>query len=189
MNNKVIHKINEISLDIGVLATQAMLYEVACFPSPGLVSPVSNGAHNDMDFYTFIDSTSIITKSLVLFAQKGLSEKSPKEIFNDIREVGIQAEKDMFSKTLGVNTHKGMIFLMGICCAAVSKTIYENKEFNSVQHIIKEMCSGLTLNDFKDLKSKKNLSNGEKLYIKYNLRGVRGQAEDGIPLVFNYALD
>ncbi|MPQ43816.1 triphosphoribosyl-dephospho-CoA synthase CitG [Clostridium tarantellae] len=189
MDNKKIQKINEISLDIGALAVQAILYEVACFPSPGLVSPVSNGAHKDMNFYTFIDSTSIIMKSLVLFAQKGLSEKSPKEIFYDIRNVGIQAEKDMFLKTLGVNTHKGMIFLMGICCAAVSKVIYENKEFNSVQAVIKEMCSDLTLNDFKGIENKSILSNGEKLYIKYNLRGVRGQAEDGIPLVFDYALD
>lgn len=40
-----IFNINKISLDIGSMATQAMIYEVSCFPSLVLVSPVSNGVH------------------------------------------------------------------------------------------------------------------------------------------------
>lgn len=189
MDKNLKYNINEISLDIGSLAVQAMLYEVSCFPSPGLVSPVSNGAHKDMNFYTFIDSTSSILKYLILFTQKGYQDKSSKEIFNEIRKVGIEAEKDMFLKTNGVNTHKGMIFLIGICCGAVGKAIYDNKSSSSIQTIIKEMCEGLTENDFVNLRYKENLSNGEKLYLKYNIKGVRGEAERGIPLVFNYALD
>ncbi|MDQ0148620.1 triphosphoribosyl-dephospho-CoA synthase CitG [Eubacterium multiforme] len=189
MNKHAQYNINEISLDIGALAVQAMLYEVSCFPSPGLVSPVSNGAHKDMNFYTFIDSTSAILKYLVLFTQKGYQDKSSKEIFKDIRKVGIEAEKAMFLKTNGVNTHKGMIFLIGICCGAVGKAIYDNRSSSSIQSIIKEMCEGLTKNDFINLKDKEKLSNGEKLYLKYKVKGVRGEAESGIPLVFNYALD
>lgn len=189
MNKHAQYNINEISLDIGSLAVQAMLYEVSCFPSPGLVSPVSNGAHKDMNFYTFIDSTSAILKYLVLFTQKGYQDKSSKEIFKEIRKVGIEAEKAMFLKTNGVNTHKGMIFLIGICCGAVGKAIYDNKSSSSIQSIIKEMCDGLTKNDFINLKDKEKLSNGEKLYLKYKVKGVRGEAEKGIPLVFNYALD
>ena len=189
MNKHPQYNINEISLDIGALAVQAMLYEVSCFPSPGLVSPVSNGAHKDMNFYTFIDSTSAILKYLVLFTQKGYQDKSSKEIFQDIRKVGIEAEKAMFLKTNGVNTHKGMIFLIGICCGAVGKAIYDNRSSSSIQSIIKDMCEGLTKNDFINLKDKEKLSNGEKLYLKYKVKGVRGEAESGIPLVFNYALD
>ena len=189
MDKHAQYNINEISLDIGSLAVQAMLYEVSCFPSPGLVSPVSNGAHKDMNFYTFIDSTSAILKYLVLFTQKGYQDKSSKEIFKEIRKVGIEAEKAMFLKTNGVNTHKGMIFLIGICCGAVGKAIYDNKSSSSIQSIIKEMCDELTKNDFINLKDKEKLSNGEKLYLKYKVKGVRGEAEKGIPLVFNYALD
>lgn len=52
MNKENTFKLNEISLTISSFAIQAMLYEVTCTPSPGLVSPVSNGAHKDMNYFT-----------------------------------------------------------------------------------------------------------------------------------------
>ncbi|GAA3314249.1 hypothetical protein GCM10020331_006340 [Ectobacillus funiculus] len=70
-----------------------MLYEVACYPSPGLVSPISNGAHKDMDFLLFIDSTAVLSKYLSLFVQEGFTDNSYKDIFNNIRTIGIEAEK------------------------------------------------------------------------------------------------
>jgi len=103
---------------ISNLAIQAMIYEGSCYPSPGLVSPISCGAHKDMNFYTFIDSASILSKYLPLFVQKGFSHKTYKEIFDGVRLIGIEAEKDMFAKTKGINTHKGMLFLIGIYCVA-----------------------------------------------------------------------
>ncbi|MDP4107368.1 MAG: triphosphoribosyl-dephospho-CoA synthase, partial [Bacillota bacterium] len=109
MSNKNDQMINKISQEISSFATQAMLYEVACYPSPGLVSPISNGAHKDMDFFTFIDSTSVLSKYLSLFVQEGFTDNSYKDIFNNIRTIGIEAENDMFSKTNGINTHKGML--------------------------------------------------------------------------------
>ena len=71
--NEEVFNINKVSLAIGSLATQAMLYEVSCFPSPGLISPVSNGSHEDMNYYTFIDSTSVLSRYLLLFVQEGFS--------------------------------------------------------------------------------------------------------------------
>lgn len=38
-------------------ALKAMLYEVTVNPKPGLVDPVTNGSHHDMNVFTFIDST------------------------------------------------------------------------------------------------------------------------------------
>ena len=131
--------LNDFSLTISSFALQAMLYEVSCYPSPGLVSPVSNGAHKDMNYFTFIDSTAVLSKYLALFVQEGYSHRCCKEIFNSIRTVGVEAEKDMFTKTKGINTHKGMLFLIGIACASVGKAIYEKKPFEEIQNIIKEM--------------------------------------------------
>ncbi|NMM65010.1 triphosphoribosyl-dephospho-CoA synthase CitG [Clostridium sp. P21] len=181
--------INEISMIISSFAVQAMIYEVACWPSPGLVSPVSCGAHKDMNFFTFIDSTAVLSKYLTLFVQKGFSNKEYKDIFNDIRKLGIEAEKDMFVKTKGVNTHKGMLFLVGVICGAVGKAIYENQDFECVQHIIKEMTKGIVSNELLGLKEKSELSHGEKIFLKYNTEGVRGEVEKGIPTVFNFSLD
>lgn len=181
--------LNEISLDIGAIASKAILYEVSCFPSPGLVSPVSMGSHKDMDYYTFIDSTFAINKYLTLFANAGMTDNTLDKIFLNIKKIGIKAEKAMLLSTNNVNTHKGMIFLIGICVAAASNVIYKGKDFIHIQETIKNICKDITKNDFKDLDKKKDLTHGEKLYLNYGIKGVRGEAEDGIPLVFDYALN
>ena len=189
MSNKKDITLNKISQEISSFAIQAMLYEVACYPSPGLVSPISNGAHKDMDFFTFIDSTSVLSKYLALFVQEGYTDKSYNDIFNNIRTIGMEAEKDMFIKTKGVNTHKGMLFLIGVACAAVGKAVFEGMSFSQVQCIIKKMTAGIVAKELSSLEEKSNLSHGEKLYLKYKNEGVRGEIERGIPTVFNFSLD
>ncbi len=187
-NNNFI--ITDLAFDIGSLATKAIAYEVACFPSPGLVSPVSNGAHKDMNYYTFIDSTSAIMKYLVLFVQAGMDfHKDEKELFAHVREIGKKAERSMFYNTKNINTHKGMLFLMGITCAAVGKVMTEKKEFNEISNVIKSMTYGIVESELKSLIYKKNLSNGEKLFLKYGIEGVRGEVEKGLPTVFNFSLN
>ena len=185
---KSILNLNEISLDIGAIASKAILYEVSCFPSPGLVSPVSMGSHKDMNYYTFIDSTFAINKYLTLFANEGMKDIELDKIFLNIKKIGIEAEKEMLISTKNVNTHKGMIFLIGICVAAASNVIYKGKEFRNIQETIKDMCKDITKKDFKDLEKKTSLTHGEKLYLNYGIKGVRGEAEEGIPLAFQYAL-
>lgn len=186
MKNKYI--ISKEAFDIAGYAIEAMLYEVAAYPSPGLVSSISKGAHIDMDHYCFIKSTSILSKYMVLFAEQGYSDKTPKEIFSAIRGIGIEAESEMFKGTKGVNTHKGMIFLLGISCAAVTKAIYEKKNFSEIQVIIKEMTIGLVQDELLYMNKGKATSYGEKLFLKYKVEGIRGQVERGIPLVFDYSL-
>jgi len=189
VENERVFIINKVSMTISSFAIQAMIYEVSCFPSPGLVSPVSNGSHKDMNFYTFIDSTSTLSKYLALFVQEGLSDKTYKEIFNGIRLIGVEAENDMFAKTRGINTHKGMLYLMGVVCAATGKAIFEKKEFKCIQNIIKEMAKGIVENELSYIKDNVELSHGEKLFFKYKTEGVRGEVEKGIPTVFNFALN
>ncbi len=182
------NQIGLISFNIGELAVQAMLYEILTYPKPGLVSPINSGAHSDMDYYKFIDSTTALIKFMLLFSKEGYSNKSHDEIFKAIRYIGIEAEKEMFLKNSGINTHKGMLFIMGITVAAVSKTLYEKQGFKSIQNNIKAMTKGITEKDFKDINLKKSLSHGEKLYLEYGIKGVREEVEKGLPLVFNYSL-
>lgn len=175
---------------IAEFALQSILYEAACFDKPGLVSPVSNGAHSDMDYFTFIDSTCSISKALKLCAEAGFSSDSPKEIFKNIRQIGIQGEKDMLTKTRGVNTHKGMLFLIGISCAAVSKCIYEKKNFICIEDIIKEMTEGIVEKELvrKVPNNEKNVSHGEKMFLIYGCKGIRGEIEEGLPIIFKNSL-
>jgi triphosphoribosyl-dephospho-CoA synthase len=81
------------------------------------------------------------------------------------------------------------LFLMGVACAAVGKAIYEEKSFQEIQYIIKEMTSGIVEKELLVLKDGLKLSHGEKLYLKYKNEGVRGEVQKGIPTVFNFSLD
>jgi triphosphoribosyl-dephospho-CoA synthase len=192
--------ISDTSFKISSFAVQAMLYEVSCFPSPGLVSCISNGAHKDMNFYTFVDSTSALIKYLTLCVQTGLEGGTASDTFEKLKKLGISAEKEMFEKTEGVNTQKGMVFLMGICCGAAGLAIRNRQDFYEIHQIIKDMTFGIVERElYPLLTSKENikdgklfgrrLSYGEKLFLEYDIRGIRGEVEKGLPLIFHYALD
>lgn len=191
---------SDTAFKISSFAVQAMIYEVSCFPSPGLVSCISTGAHKDMDFYTFVDSTSSLIKYLTLCVQTGLEGHSASAIFLRLKELGMNAEEEMFEKTKGVNTHKGMVFLMGICCGAAGLAIKNKQEFYEIEQIIRDMTQGIVARElYPLLKNKKyvidgrklgrRLSYGEKLFLEYNMEGIRGEVEQGLPLIFHFALN
>ncbi|WP_122641189.1 triphosphoribosyl-dephospho-CoA synthase CitG [Romboutsia sp. Marseille-P6047] len=173
---------------ISQIAVKAMISEVSTFPSFGLVSPISQGAHEDMNYYTFLDSAFAIAPFFKEMYNIGYSYHEPKYIFDAIREIGILCEHKMFEATNNINTHKGMIFLMGITIASLAKGTYNNRKFEDIQSIIKSMVNDI-LDDFKDIENKSELTHGEKLYIKYGFTGVRGQVKDGLSVLFNNIID
>ncbi|AFQ46071.1 triphosphoribosyl-dephospho-CoA synthase CitG [Desulfosporosinus meridiei] len=183
------------AIEIASLAVQAILYEASCHPSPGLVSAISTGAHSDMDYFTFLDSASALISPLIQCAQAGLSPESPKEIFQKIRSIGRLGEQRMFAKTRGVNTHKGTIFLLGICCAAAGKALYSGAGFASLRSIIQAMTEGLVEGELsarnQELASTDptTLTHGERLYLTHKVEGVRGEVQRGLPIVFDIALN
>lgn len=186
---------------LAIYAQQALLYEAVLFPKPGLVDPVDNGAHDDMDIYTLMDSISCLYGGFHKFALKGLSwDENPRELFHVLRTIGIDLERRMFRETKNVNTHKGAIFSMGIFLAAAGMVlqeyldyydefpIFEERDTEKVFHVIRNMTKGLVADDFKDIHHKKHLTHGEKLYLKYGFTGIRGEAEAGYPIIKNIIL-
>ncbi len=137
------------------LAQRAVLYEVSTTPKPGLVDRDNNGAHKDMDFYTFMASSSVLYRGFYECILEGIffNEEDGTKLLDNIRKPGLHCEKAMFQATNGVNTHKGMIFSMGILCAAVGK-LYKTE-----------------------------LTHGEKLYKDFGLKGIRGEVESGFSTI------
>lgn len=174
-------------------ALAALLYEVTVNPKPGLVDPISNGSHLDMDVFTFIDSSQSLRPyfSAAYDLAVNFKEKDLTQLFNELRKLGMIAEKDMYAATNGINTHKGAIFSLGIFLTAVA---YLKKQQNysimALQQTIKKMLSELLEDDFKSINMKNNeeLTAGEQQFLKYKTRGIRGEAADGYPVVFNYGL-
>ncbi len=52
-----------------------------------------------------------------------MSDIQVSDLLNKIRPIGLKIEEAMFHVTNNINTHKGLIFLMGVVCAATSKSI------------------------------------------------------------------
>lgn len=177
----------KVCIKLSEFAVESMLYEVACYPSFGLVSPISNGSHTDMDFFTFINSTTCLAPFMYEFANKSYNSEKPKDVFREIRLLGIKAEKLMYKKTKNVNTHKGMIFTLGLCVAAASKCIYNKRDFTYIKNTIKNMTTGIVEKELYNIRHE-NLSNGEKTFLKYGHTGIRGEAEAGFPIIFDLAL-
>ena len=105
------------------LACQALLYEVAATPKPGLVDRENSGSHRDMDVFTFLSSASALTPYFARCAQIGRETRDlpAEQTFAQLRAPGMLAEGQMLHATDGVNTHKGAIFSMGILCGALGR--------------------------------------------------------------------
>ena len=184
-------KIKNIARKISSMAIRSLLYEISLTPKPGLIDFESNGVHKDMNFRTFIDSTSVLSVyfdelflSGFLFKNENYSEALP-----EIRILGLQMEKDMFEATHGVNTQKGIIFLMGITLFSLGILYQKNKTYSSEQHqlLIQKICSNLVINEFQ-INVNGFETHGEKCFEKYRIGGVRQEVQDGLPTVFNKAL-
>ena len=86
---------------IASLAQRAILYEVSTTPKPGLVDRWNTGAHNDMDFFTFMASSSALYKGLYDCVSEGYSFTGDDEtkLLSKIREPGIHCERSFVSSS------------------------------------------------------------------------------------------
>jgi len=88
------------------LADRALRLELDTPGKPGLVGPDSCGAHKDMDYSTMRKGMAALRPFWPRMAMAGSAEQ--------LRQLGIEAEKAMLNATGGVNTHRGAIFCLGL---------------------------------------------------------------------------
>ncbi len=183
-------KTKEITINkLTSFATKAILYEISISPKPGLVSYENSGAHTDMNFFTFLNSSAALTPFFREFCLLGYNYSGKYEdVLGQIRQIGLRAEKAMFEATNDINTHKGVIFIFGIALFSISKLVSEEKGYNDAdfREITQKICKNIVSNELFSTK-KKTLTNGEKVYEKYGIigAGVRGEVEKGFPSVFH----
>ena len=166
------------------LACQALLYEVAITPKPGLVDRENSGSHRDMDFFTFQASAAALQPYFAQCVRIGRQGGAPEETLRALWLPGKLAEAEMRRATVGVNTHKGAIFSMGILCGALGRL--DRESWGNPDRILDEcaaMAKGIVSEDYRDLTPETAKTAGQKLYLRYGITGVRGQAEAGFPAV------
>ena len=164
---------------------------MAVTPKPGLVDRANSGSHKDMDFFTFQASAAALWPYFEDCARIGMEtgELPPEQTLARLRAPGMLAEGEMLRATGGVNTHKGAIFSLGILCAAVGRMgpEYADKP-NWLLYECGQMAAGLVEKDFAGLREETAVTVGQKLYLRYGITGVRGQAEAGFPAVLQVGL-
>ena len=177
---------------IAELAVRSLLYEVSVTPKPGLVDRDNNGSHKDMNFYSFLNSASALWPYFKKCAELGIDhcdDENPRELMPFLREAGKSAEAKMLHAANGVNTHKGAIFSMGIVCAAIGALkAYERTSPEAVFEKCSAITKGLTESDYADLTAENAKTAGQRIYLKYNLKGIRGEVEAGFPAVRDHGL-
>jgi len=182
--------VTTIHKEIGILCASCLFYEVSTSPKPGLVDRINNGAHKDMNFFTFMRSIAAITPYFSKFAEIGCSlNKIDENTLGMIRPMGIECEESMFKATKGVNTHKGSIFSLGILATAAGHCYSKFQDLSSerVCSVAAEIASP-AYKDFSKQNYNSVLTKGEKIYKSYGISGVRGEAASGFRSVREYAL-
>ncbi|AKL96876.1 2-(5''-triphosphoribosyl)-3'-dephosphocoenzyme-A synthase CitG [Clostridium aceticum] len=176
------------------LAIKSMLYEVSATPKPGLVDRNNAGAHKDMDFFTFMASSAALSNTFYQCAKAGtgFEGKALTELMNSIRPIGIQGEKRMFRTTQGINTHKGLIFSLGIIVAVAAVQYREAQSLKmQVEKIcdkVKSMTKGISDRELGNVSKASPCTYGEKLFQKYGVKGIRGEVESGFHTVRTHSL-
>lgn len=179
---------------IARLADTAVHFEAAAWPKPGLVDPLSRGAHGDMDYFTFLASAAVLAPRWERFALMGADfcGDDPADLLPCLRQEGKEAEVAMFAATEGINTHKGLIFSLGILCAASGMLARRGEAFCPQECCVQAagIVRGVSERDFAAARRKErsSLTAGERLFVDFGVAGIRGEAEKGFPSVTGHAL-
>ena len=175
---------------IGHLASMALQAELDTTPKPGLVDRNDNGAHRDMDHALMQRSIQALHPYFVRLAQLGFTDKQP--CHDEIVNIGIEAEREMFKATGGVNTHKGALFSIGLAAVVLA-----GESFSRITQA--ERCGTMAYNDVNS-KQIQSLSNsiaslarlfpdtngthGSKAKANNILKGALDNAREGYTQLF-----
>lgn len=185
------------------LASRALLYELNLSPKPGLVDCLDAGAHRDMTYETFLTSIETLSPFFLRYLEVGwrMAGQNPQLIFEELRKIGIQAEQAMFQATGGVNTHKGINFSLALVLGATGIYLAKQKtaatshnnplipqDSLAICQLAQQLAAHIIQTDLSQLETKADLSHGEKLYLKFGIKGPRGEAAAGFPTVIAHAL-
>ena len=163
---------------LGEAARDALVEEARLTPKPGLIDLANNGAHKDMDLESFCRSAQALAPYFRQAVRIGLSHSASGPAMEALRPAGIAAEAAMLAATGGANTHKGLIYALGLLLCAMGQTLSGGGE-NYINHARQLANTGLPaeLHRAKTAPS----THGERIYASRGVLGARGEAAAGFP--------
>lgn len=167
---------------IGGLAVEALATEAALHPKPGLVSPADSGAHDDMDYATFLRSIAALSGYFPAIAAAGAARCG----FDTLKRLGIDAEKRMLAATGGVNTHRGAIFSLGLLAAAAGWRRAQGLRIDGPD--LGDAIAMLWGDEILATATQAPDSHGVRVMRRYGAAGAREEAAAGLPTLFRIAM-
>lgn len=163
--------------EMKILIDEALTTEAKLEDKFGLVTLTSRGSHPDMDYTLFEKSKQAILEYLSEMVSLGYL-LSPDDAFPKAKAVGMAAEREMYVATGGINTYKGLIFVLGITLTALGICFrnQDNRLFEKIAYLAKNLDR-----DFETLPE----TFGKEAYHRFGIRGIRGEAADGLVHVRN----
>ncbi|CCK22974.1 [citrate (Pro-3S)-lyase] ligase [Lacticaseibacillus paracasei] len=145
---------------IAQAAVTSLRAEVLLAPKPGLVDPESNGAHRDMNVTTFEASIHALAPYFGQYLHAGLTAATVPQLYQQLRTIGVKAEKAMMTATVGVNTHRGANFSFGFLLGALGWLLQKQSLKQLVMHdfaplfpAVAQIAQGVS-GDFRELSEK-----------------------------------
>ncbi len=185
----------QVLKELSGVALKASLRELELTPKPGLVDMASPGAHADMDYQLLQRSAYCLSRFWYDFLVSGFkfSFYQGGDALFCIREVGLEAERVMFSATDGVNTHKGLIFLYGVLLFCIGFLLGKRDydwSFGDLRDAVKDVARGLVERELEPVRlgNREAKTHGEIVYLRYGVGGAREEVEKGLPSVFDVGL-
>lgn len=171
-------------LHTAVCAIRSLHAELMLYPKPGLVSPVDNGSHSDMDADLFMRSLFSLRHYFKHMAQAG-TQALP---FDVLKDLGLQAERRMLVATGGINTHRGAIFSLGMLCAAAGYCHAQSlpPTPDNLRAVIRRQWGTALIDHARPSVAK--LSNGIRVAHLYAVHGARAEGAQAFPAVFEIGL-
>ncbi len=143
----------------------------------GLVSPLSNGSHKDLNYDIMVKTQTAIIPHLTKMFFTGL-DGGISGLMDEIRKEGIVAEQAMLGASGGANAYKGFIFVAGIILAAAGCVAGTGGSYDDIFSDIRLMTKDI-MNDFDGSTD----TFGKKAYIEWGIGGVRSHASGGFTAV------
>ena len=168
----------EFERELFHMIDQSILMELKLHPKFGLVTPLTSGSHEDMNFEIMLKAKNAIIPFLIEMFRCGFTKTSLENVFYEIRTIGKQAEIKMLEATNNINAYKGLIFNMGIFVTAMGYLLYNNKELSEIYHLISQLSKPVLM-DFNNPRD----TSGLEAYYKYGIEGIRGESVSGMPSV------
>jgi holo-ACP synthase/triphosphoribosyl-dephospho-CoA synthase len=159
--------------ELAKAAHDSLLDELYTTPKPGLVDLMSCGAHKDMDIPLFEKSAD----ALVPYFRDAVLMGMDCCEMADLRRRGLKAEQDMFKATGGVNTHKGVVYSMGLLLAGMGRRLTEGGD--CLEH-----AADFARRDAEEYLREafeRPVTNGGAAYRRYGAGGAAAEAAAGFP--------